>query len=332
MTATGKSWVSASMREPKEMKDAAAPRGETTNPGRKWATAGGFGAIGLWSMTIAMARSLSEPLGPLTAAAAVYGVAGAFSLARLAGRGANRRRILRLPLKYLIGCGSLFVAYMLLLYLGIGLAADRQQVLEIGLLNYLWPSLTLLLTAALFHRVTLLILPGTAIALAGVFLVLSPGAELSFTSWVRHVGTNPAAYGMGLAAACSWALYSVLARKWAGGSTAGGVDLFLPATAGVLFLIGLGVDEPRSWGVRPIAEALLLGAATYAAYGLWDRAMRTGNLVLVAAGSYLTPLLSTLASCLYLAVAPGPGLWVGCGLLIAGSWLSWYSVSGPGSG
>lgn len=305
--------------------------GAKTDGVRRGATAGGFGAILLWSMTIAMARSLSEPLGPLTAAAAVYGVAGTLSLARLAVRGADRRRILRLPLKYLIGCGSLFVAYMLLLYLGIGLAADRQQVLEVGLLNYLWPSLTLLLTAALFHRVTFLMWPGTAIALAGVFLVLSPGGEWSFPSWVRHVQTNPAAYGLGLSAALSWALYSVLARKWAGGNAAGGVDLFLPATAAVLLLIGLGVDEPRSWGVRPLAEALLLGAATYAAYGLWDRAMRNGNLVLVAAGSYLTPLFSTLASCLYLAVLPGPGLWVGCGLLIAGSWLSWYSVSGPGS-
>jgi drug/metabolite transporter (DMT)-like permease len=67
--------------------------------------------------------------------------------------------------------------------------------------------------------------------------------------------------------------------------------------------------------------------ATYAAYGLWDTAMRNGNLVLVAAGSYMTPLLSTIASCLYLAIVPGPNLWLGCGMLVAGSLLSWHSVS-----
>lgn len=89
------------------------------------------------------------------------------------------------------------------------------------------------------------------------------------------------------------------------------------------------VEEPRAWGLRPLAGAGFLGIVTYVAYGLWDRAMRTGNVVLVAAASYLTPLLSTLLSCLYLAVVPAASLWVGCRLLVAGSFLSWLSVSEP---
>jgi hypothetical protein len=36
------------------------------------ATFEGFGAILLWSSTVAVARSLSEKLGPATGAAAVY--------------------------------------------------------------------------------------------------------------------------------------------------------------------------------------------------------------------------------------------------------------------
>jgi drug/metabolite transporter (DMT)-like permease len=311
------------------MKPMAEPCVERTDLVRKWATIGGFGAILLWSTAIALARSLSEQLGPLTAAAAVYGVAGTLSLARLAGSEVKRLQIRRLPPKYLLGCGLLFIAYMLFLYLGIGSAADRQQVLEIGLLNHLWPVLTLLLTVLLLRRAaTLLLLPGTAIALGGIFLVLTHRADLSWPSFVHHIGTNPAGYALGLSAAVTWALYSVLACKWAGGSATGGVELFLPLTAAVLFLIGFGVQEPRAWGLRPIAEALFLGTATYVAYALWDGAMRTGNLVLVAAGSYMTPLFSTLASCLYLAIVPGPGLWLGCGMLIAGSLLSWYAVSG----
>jgi drug/metabolite transporter (DMT)-like permease len=150
---------------------------------------------------------------------------------------------------------------------------------------------------------------------------------VSWQSFVHNVETNPTAYSLGLAAAVAWALYSVLARKWAGGSTTGGVEIFLSVTAVVLLLICLGVHEPRAWSVRSIAEAVFLGMATYVAYGLWDAAMRTGNLVLVAAGSYMTPLFSTIASCLYLAIVPGPSLWLGCGMLIAGSLLSWHSVS-----
>ncbi|MBN2439232.1 MAG: aromatic amino acid DMT transporter YddG [Deltaproteobacteria bacterium] len=310
------------------MEPVAEPRIEKTGRGRTFATAGGFGAILLWSMTIAVARSLSEQLGPVTAAAAVYGVAGMVSLARLACREANRRHIRHLPLNYLIGCGVLFVVYMLFLYLAIGLAANRQQVLEIGLLNYLWPVLMLLLSVALLRKAaTLLLFPGTALALLGVFLVLTHGADVSWRTFVVHIGDNPAAYMLGLTAAAAWALYSVLTCKWAGGSAAGGVDLFLPVTAVVLLLICFGVQEPRTWSIRSIAEAICLGMATYAAYGLWDTAMRNGNLVLVAAGSYMTPFFSTVASCLYLTVVPGPGLWIGCGMLIAGTLLSWRSVS-----
>jgi drug/metabolite transporter (DMT)-like permease len=316
------------MNEQREMKPIAELRVEKTGRMRTFATAGGFGAILLWSTTIAVARSLSEQLGPVTAAAAVYSVAGTLSLARLAGSGTKRRQIRHLPSNYLIGCGALFVAYMLFLYLSIGLAADRQQVLEIGLLNYLWPALTLLLSVAILRKTaTLLLFPGTVLAILGVILVLTQGADVSWRSFVHHVETNPAAYSLGLAAAAAWALYSVLACKWAGGSTTGGVDLFLPVTAIVLLLIGIGVHEPRAWSARSIAEAVFLGMATYAAYGLWDAAMRTGNLVLVAAGSYMTPLFSTIVSCIYLAIVPGPGLWLGCGMLVAGSLLSWYSVS-----
>jgi hypothetical protein len=49
--------------------------------------------------------------------------------------------------------------------------------------------------------------------------------------------------------------------------------------------------------------------------------------VLVAAGSYLTPLLSTAVSCVYLSISARPSLWAGCGMLVVGSVLSWLSVS-----
>ena len=40
------------------------------------ATGGGLGAILLWSATFAVARSLSEQIGPLTAGAAAYLIGG----------------------------------------------------------------------------------------------------------------------------------------------------------------------------------------------------------------------------------------------------------------
>jgi drug/metabolite transporter (DMT)-like permease len=80
------------------------------------ATAGGFVAILLWSTSVAVVRNLSELLGPITAAAAVYGVSGIAALVSLLRRRQRLQQILRLPARYLLGCGALFVGYMLLLF------------------------------------------------------------------------------------------------------------------------------------------------------------------------------------------------------------------------
>ena len=88
----------------------------------------------------------------------------------------------------------------------------------------------------------------------------------------------------------------------------------------------IGCDR-NLWSRRALAESRFLGLATYVAYTLWDNAMRRGNVVMVAVCSYLVPLLSTIVSCLYLAIVPGARLWMGCGILVLGSILSWHSVS-----
>jgi drug/metabolite transporter (DMT)-like permease len=292
------------------------------------ATAGGFGAIVLWSTTIAVARSLSEQVGPLTAAAAVCSVSSVAALVSLLRCSRRRQRILRLPASYLVGCGVLFLGYTLLVYLAIGWAKSPQEVLGVGLLNYLWPTLTLVLSLVLLGKKSNWILfPGTLLALAGVFLVVTQEKPVSWQALSTNLVSNPGAYSLALAAAAAWAIYSNLTRRWAGGRREGAVVLFLPITAIVLVLICCLLDEPREWRYRSLVESLFLGSATYVAYTLWDNAMRRGNVVMVAAASYLTPLFSTIVCCLYLAVVPGPRLWAGCGALILGSFLSWRSIS-----
>ena len=291
-------------------------------------TGGGLGAIVLWSSTFALARSLSEQVGPLTAGAAAYLIGACVCLLR---PGAGRRAIrgfLVLPRLYLFGCGSLFVFYTAAIYLAVGLATDRGQVLEIALVNYLWPTLTILLSLPLLGKQgSFWLLPGTALALIGVFLVMTQGDSVSWMSLREHLWKNPAAYLLALAAALSWALYSNLVRRWSVPGSGGGVEWFLLAAGLVLLGLRALASEPGNWGLRPAAEALGLAGATALAYILWDVAMRKGNLLLVVAMSYFTPLLSTAVSCTYLKVSPGPKLWAGCVLLVCGSFLTWRSIS-----
>jgi drug/metabolite transporter (DMT)-like permease len=297
-------------------------------------TGSGLGAILLWSATFAFARSLSEQIGPVTAGAAAYLIGGCFCLLRLWWSAKPVSRLLHLPRAYLFGCGSLFVLYTAAIYLAVGLAKDRVQVLEIALVNYLWPALTILFSLPLLKkRASLWLLPGTALALAGVFLVMTQGANVSWATFRTHLQSNPVAYALALAAAISWALYSNLARRWSEPESDGAVELFVPATGLVLLALRLLTTEPTGWSLQAVGEVFGLAAITTLAYSLWDLAMRRGNLLLAAACSYFTPWLSTLVSCAYLKVSPSPKLWVGCLLLVAGSLVTWRSVSEqPASG
>ena len=297
------------------------------NPGNL-STGGGLAAILLWSTTFAFARSLSEQVGPITAGTSVYLIGGCLCLGRLAWSKKGIAQFLKPPRHYLFGCGSLFVFYAAAIYLAVGLAKDRRQLLEIALLNYLWPALTILFSLPLLKkRASLWLVPGTGLALTGVFLVMTQGDHVSWTSWREHLQDGPAAYVLALAAAVSWALYSNLARRWSEPEGGGAVELFVLATGLVLLALRLVITEPSGWSFRAVCEASGLAAVTALAYALWDVAMRRGSLLLVVACSYFTPLLSTVVSCLYLGVSPSPKLWIGCLLLVSGSLITWRSVS-----
>lgn len=291
-------------------------------------TAGGLLALVLWSTTFGIARRLAEQVGPLTAGAAVYLCGGVLCLVLLWRSQAPGARLRNLSPKYLLGCGGLFTLYTALIYLAVGLAKDRVQLLEVALVNYLWPAATILLSLVLLQqRASLLLWPATALALAGVFLVMTQSTQVSWDSVINHLETNPAAFGFAFVAAVSWGLYSNLARRWAASNSGGAVAIFVPVTGLVLLGMRSVAGETSSWNLEAVVEAVALGAITSGSYGLWDRAVRKGNLLLVAACSYFTPLLSTIVSCLLLGVAPGPRLWTGCLLIVAGSMLSWRSVA-----
>lgn len=213
--------------------------------GTSGATALGFLAILLWSVTIPLSRSVIEQLGPFTTGALVH-LAGALLLAGLSAAGGGPVRPRGGSAVYVGACGGLFVAYFLCLQVALGLAADRRQAIEVGLVNYLWPSLTVLLAVPILR---------------------------------------------------------------------------LPANR---FL----AREPSAWGLHPLLEAAAITAASAFAYRCWDLAMRRGNVRRVATAAYFTPLLSTLAGCAYLGVAPRPRLWAGCAILVAASFLRHAGMNG----
>lgn len=189
------------------------PNIQSLGPQKHFATAGGICAILLWSLTIAFTRSISEQLGPVAGATGVYTVSAILGIFSIILSSEKRQRINQLPQAYLIGCGLLFVGYMLFLFLAIGLADTHNQVLEVGLINYLWPAFTLLFSLLILgNRANWLLIPGTFLALFGIFLVLTSGTSVTWNSFASNLARNPAAYLLGLGAAVSWGLYSPVGR------------------------------------------------------------------------------------------------------------------------
>jgi drug/metabolite transporter (DMT)-like permease len=297
----------------------------------------GLVAILLWSTTIAFSRPLTEQLGTFTSAFWIYLLAGVMGLILAALQsGGSLRKMIALPGKYLWGCGALFAVYILALYLAVGFAENRSQVLAVGLLNYLWPGFSLVFSVPVLGRkARLWLIPGILIALWGVWLASTgasanePAAAISTLGEMVQAGSL-LPYLAALVAAVSWGLYSNLSRRWGGDQEGGAVPLFLLASGLLLGLIRLAVPEQPQWSPAVVTGvgymALLPGML---AYVLWDQAVRKGNLILVATLSYLTPLLSTLISSLVLGVWPGPMLWLGALLVAGGAVICKVSIIEP---
>jgi drug/metabolite transporter (DMT)-like permease len=283
------------------------------------ATAMGFAAVLLWSSSVAFIRSLSEKLGPVNTIVYAYLASGVVTTVWVGLVPGGMGRLSRLPRKYLWGCGALFVAYTTCFCLSVALARDRVQVLEVGLVNYLWPSLTLLLSVPILgYRARWFLFPGMLAATAGMITATSSSGGLSLAGFRVNVVAGGLPYGLALAGAVTWALYSNLARRW--GGEGDGVPFFILASGLVVLPLRVVFPETPSWDARVVAELVYMAVfVTAFAYVFWDRAMRRGHMVLVATLSYFTPLLSTAVSAVHLGVAPDPRIWVACVLVIAGA-------------
>lgn len=284
-------------------------------------TALGLLAIVFWSTTFGLVRSLTEQLGTLTAATCIYLIAGIIGCGYLAARPKQLSEVFRLPFLHLAGRGSLFVTYVVCVYLAIGLAATRQQVIEVALINYLWPGLTLVFSVPILkHRARPWLAPGIVIAFAGAAVAITQGSSFSWGAFSQGLRTGSVPYLCAFCGAIAWALYSNLSRRWASDAQSGPVPLFLLASALVLAALRCLFPEDPDWTLRAGAELLCMALfPAFLAYLFWDAAMRKGAIVLVVALSYLAPLLSAIVAALYLGVPLSWRLGVACALIIAGA-------------
>lgn len=187
------------------------------------ATLIGLVAIVLWSAIVGLIRVVSEGLGPVGGAAAIYSLSSLLLLFTV-----GFPKIKTFPKAYLLCASLLFVCYELCLSLSLGFATTRSQAIEVGMVNYLWPSMTIVLTVLVYRqKARWLIVPGIILALAGISRVLGGSQGFSLTQIGNNLLSNPLSYGLAFGGAIIWSVYCVITKKMARGSN--GITLVLYA-------------------------------------------------------------------------------------------------------
>ncbi len=270
---------------------------------------------------VGLIRGVSEGMGPVGGAAMIYTLSAVLLIFTV-----GFPQIRQIPRPYLLTGSLLFVSYEICLALSLGFAATRQQAIEVGMVNYLWPSLTVLF-AILFNgqKSSWLTIPGLLLALFGVAWVLGGEHGLNTHEIISNVFSSPLSYILAFVGAFIWAAYCTVTAKYAKGKNA--ITLFVLLTALTLWLKFLFSQQPPmvfSWPVmiKLIAVSVALGFG----YAAWNVGILYGNVSLLAAVSYFTPVLSSALAAVLLSAALSWSFWQGAGMVCIGSLLCWQAT------
>ena len=271
----------------------------------------GIFAIILWS-TLALFTVSTGKIPPFQLTFMAFSIAFLIGVIGWLKQGGNVLRYLRLPLRvWFLGIYGLF-GYHFFYFL----ALKSAPSLEANLINYLWPLLIVLLSAFLpneklrwFHIV------GSLLGFLGAFLLIGSNG-LSFSSEYTQ------GYIYALICAFVWSSYSVLSRYFGEVPT-----LAVGGFCGVSALLSLGAHMLFEETIVPtFMESLaVLGLGlgpTGIAFFVWDYAMKKGDIKLIGALSYATPLLSTLLLVVFGRSNPSQTVWIACILIVFGSVVS----------
>lgn len=248
------------------------------------ATLIGLIAILMWSLLAALTVATGR-IPPFQLLAMTFAIGALIGPLMWLVRPGAMRALRQPPLVWLVGIGGLF-GYHALYFLALRLAPPA----EAGLVNYLWPLLIVLLSSLLpGERLAAHHVIGAALGFAGTALLFAGNSGTQFES------SSIPGFVAAFVAAFVWAGYSVMSRRLAAVPT-DAVAGFCLATALLAALVHLAV-ETTVWPSTPLQwsaiVALGVGPVGLAFYA-WDIGMKRGDIRVLGAASYATPLVSTL--------------------------------------
>lgn len=274
----------------------------------------------VWSSAVLIMSALAGRFGMLRAAGLELLLGGLILLTATIARG-DTPSILRHSVRCYWICGSMWIANLTLAWTAVATAKTGGQLLVTGLINYLWPSLTLLLAIpVLGKRATWWLAPGLVAVTVGIALgKIATAPEMALSALLADF--NAISYLCAALDALAWALYSNFSRRLSNPDGSSPVALYM-TTAGTFILGASFISNPDlspSWG----SWLLLLSWSGIAAlsYLFWDIGMRHGNVITISTTSMLIPLLSTIITAIFSGHGISLSIVLSGALVVLGSWI-----------
>lgn len=244
----------------------------------------GFSAVIMW----AFLASLSTAAGgvpPFQLSAMTFAIGGLVGLIRIAAT-PRLFAAFKQPLKvWLVGTIGLCLYHCAYFF-----AIQSAPPVEASLIAYLWPLL-IVVFAAFLPGETLRAhhLVGVVLGLFGAVLIITKGGAISLASGFT-IG-----HAVALACAFIWSGYSVLSRRLGHVPTeiVAGYCIITACVSGALHITLETTVYPQAmsqWIAIVLLGLLPVGAAFYT----WDIGVKRGDIMVLGAASYASPLLSTL--------------------------------------
>ena len=236
---------------------------------------------------------------------------------------------LRLPWRLWLAPLLCFIIYGLVWPWALASSTSRQ-VFGVSLINYLWPVLTVFLSAWWVPdvRLTFRVLLAMLLALAGLLIAnLHQIQQFASSDPITggHSGRHFLPYVLALIAALTWAIYSSLLarwRHWAKDYVTSPIGFLAIGFTGCIITAVTRHSFPKLNGFGALMTVLYGAGPLAVGYLLWETALARGKVQTLSLVAAATPILSTFLLCVFLRRLPGPELVLAAVLVSGGVVLS----------
>lgn len=288
------------------------------------ATLIGLSAILQWSSIVGLLKKISFSLGADLAVTLMYTLSTCILL--IFFKIPNLKLISR---QYLVFATLLFVIYEVCFSYAIALAQTAQQAIEVSVVNYLWPSLTVVMLI-LFKEIKFnpFVIVGLAISLGGIVVIQMGQGSFSWANIMQNIHSNPISYILAFIGASLWSLYCVITKKYSNDHNP--ISFFFVAISVVLWIKYLWSHDLAnlpSFDLITTSYLLIVSLVVALGYAAWNIGIIKGNITILVTLSYFSPVISTVMSMLILQTSLPTEFWYGVFLVTIGSFVCWISTN-----